>query len=219
MAEALRTLEDRDLVELARKRDVAAFEELVARYRSKVYGLALRMMKDASDAEEVMQETFLSAWQSLPGFRGESAVGSWLYRICANFALMRLRRKKVEAESEPQQQAQANLPEPRFDSEGSLMSSPSYDWSRGTEEKALDHELRRAIENATSGLPDDHRTVFLLKDVEGMSYEEIAEVTGSTVPAVKSRLHRARLALREAIEAFYANPARRAEAVRPRQTP
>ena len=194
--------EDRELVERARSRDVAAFEILVARYRSKVYGLAVRMMQDASDAEEVLQETFLSAWQNLPNFRGESAFGSWLYRICANFCLMRLRRKKVETtEAES-----AQLPGPRFDAEGSLLSSPSYDWSRGTEEKALDNELRTAIERATDTLPDEHRTVFLLKDIDGLSYEEIAETLGTTVPAVKSRLHRARLALREAIDAFYKSP-------------
>ncbi len=200
-------MDDRELVELARARDASAFEELVNRYRSKVYGLALRMMQDASDAEEIMQESFLSAWQNLPRFRGDSAFGSWVYRICANFALMRFRRRKVEAESDQHGQ----LPEPKFDSEGSLMQAPSYDWTRGTEEKALDHELRRAIEHATSLLPDDHRTVFLLKDLEGLSYEEIAESTGTTIPAVKSRLHRARLALREAIEAFYSQPGKRSQ--------
>jgi RNA polymerase sigma-70 factor (ECF subfamily) len=195
--------EDRALVERARGRDVAAFEELVARYRSKVYGLALRMMKDPGDAEEVLQETFLSAWQNLPSFRGESAFGSWAFRICANFCLMRLRRKKVEA---TEAEAQAQLPGPRFDSSGTLLNAPSYDWSRGTEEKALDNELRKAIEEATATLPDEHRTVFLLKDIEGLSYEEIAETLGTTVPAVKSRLHRARLALRESIDAFYKQP-------------
>jgi RNA polymerase sigma-70 factor (ECF subfamily) len=218
VSETNQLLDEQELVERIRQRDVAAFEQLVARYRSKVYGLALRMMQDAHDAEEVMQETFLSAWQNLPGFRGESAVGSWLYRVCANFALMRLRRKKVEAENDPQSQNK-DLLEPRFDSEGTLLAMPSYDWSRGTEEKALDHELRRAIELATARLPAEHRTVFLLKDVEGLSYEEIAEVTGSTIPAVKSRLHRARLSLREAIEAFYRNPAARPESQRPRQAP
>ncbi len=196
---------DRELVERARRRDVQAFEELVAKYRSKVYGLALRMMQDPSDAEEVLQETFLSAWQNLPTFRGESAFGSWLYRVCANFCLMRLRRKKVEATEAESQQA---LPGPKFDTEGTLMSIPSYDWSRGTEEKALDHELRVAIERATASLPDEHRTVFLLKDIDGLSYEEIAQAMGTTVPAVKSRLHRARLALREAIDAFYKGPGR-----------
>ena len=197
--------EERELVERARKRDVAAFEELVTRYRSKVYGLAVRMMQDSSDAEEVLQESFLSAWQNLPSFRGESAFGSWLYRICANFCLMRLRRKKVETiEAEAQQPGG----EPRFDSEGSLLSHPSYDWTRGTEEKALDNELRVAIEQATGMLPDEHRTVFLLKDIEGLSYEEIAEALGTTVPAIKSRLHRARLTLRDAIDAFYKQPGR-----------
>jgi RNA polymerase sigma-70 factor (ECF subfamily) len=222
VSEAVQIPEDRDLVERARNRDVAAFEQLVARYRSKVYGLALRMMQDASDAEEILQETMLSAWQNLPGFRGESAFGSWLYRICANFALMRLRRRKVEAESAAEQAGAnpapngENLPGPRFDSEGTLLTMPSYDWSRGTEEKALDHELRRAIESATASLPEEHRTVFLLKDIEGLSYEEIAQAMGTTVPAVKSRLHRARLALREAIDNFYKRPGRQAgQAVRP----
>ncbi len=211
MSEAAQVIDDKDLVERARSRDVAAFEQLVSRYRSKVYGLAVRMMQDSADAEEILQETFLSAWQNLPGFRGESAFGSWLYRICANFALMRLRRRKVEGEATGEQPANAaanpeNLPGPRFDSEGSLLTMPSYDWSRGTEEKALDHELRRAIEAATASLPTEHRSVFLLKDIEGLSYEEIAEVMGTTVPAVKSRLHRARLALREAIDNFYKRP-------------
>ena len=205
MTESLIATDDRDLVERARQRDVAAFEQLVARYRSKVYGLAVRMMQDSSDAEEIVQETFLSAWQNLPSFRGESAFGSWLYRICANYCLMRLRRKKVEtSEAEAQQQ----LPEPRFDSDGTLLAAPSYDWTRGTEEKALDNELRVAIERATDALPAEHRTVFLLKDIEGLSYEEIAEALGTTVPAIKSRLHRARLALREAIDAFYRQPER-----------
>jgi RNA polymerase sigma-70 factor (ECF subfamily) len=204
VAEPSETVDDRDLVERARARDIAAFEALAARFQSKVYGLALRMTGDPRDAEEILQETFLSAWQNLPGFRGESAFGSWLYRICANFALMRLRRRKLEGEQE-----RDGLPEPRFDAEGTLLSTPSYDWSRGTEEKALDHELRRAIEAATARLPDEYRTVFLLKDIEGLSYEEIAQSLGLTVPAVKSRLHRARLALREAIEEFYARPPRR----------
>ncbi|HCF56369.1 MAG TPA: RNA polymerase subunit sigma-70 [Myxococcales bacterium] len=200
--------DDRTLVERAAGRDMDAFEQLVERYRSKVYGLALRMMKDRGEAEEIMQETFLSAWQNLPNFRGDSAFGSWLYRICANYALMRLRRRKFEA---PPGEEPA-LPGPRFDSEGTILTLPSYDWSRGTEEKALDRELGRAIEQATEALPDDYRTVFLLKDVEGLSYEEIAEVTRASVPAIKSRLHRARLALREAIEAFYKMPRARVQA-------
>lgn len=200
---------EQELVERAQKREMAAFEQLVTRYRSKVYGLALRMVRDSGEAEEIMQETFLSAWQSMPTFRGESAFGSWLYRICANFALMRLRRRKIEAPPPAEEPA---VSEPRFDGDGTLLAVPSYDWSRGTEEKVLDRELRQAIERATESLPDEYRTVFLLKDIEGLSYEEIAEATSSSVPAVKSRLHRARLAMREQIERFYAPPRDRARA-------
>lgn len=181
-----------------------AFERLVRLHRSKVYGLALRMMRDSGEAEEVAQETFLSAWQHLATFRGESAMGSWLYRICANACLMRLRRGRLETGIAEQTK---DLPGPQFDTEGSLISSPSPDWTAtSAEEQVLNDELRQAIEGASAELPDDHRAVFLLKDVDGLSYTEIAEAIGSTVPAVKSRLHRARLALREAIDAFYRQP-------------
>ena len=194
-----------ELVARAQRRDFQAFETLVAMHRAKIYALALHMIRNPSEAEELTQETFLSAWQNLPRFRGESAFGSWLHRICANFVLMRLRRQKLEAviSNTP------DLPEPRFDANGSLLSPFSYDWSRGTEEKVLDRELRQAIEEATARLPEDYRTVFLLKDIEGLSYEEIAEAVGVTVAAVKSRLHRARVALRESINAFYGQSSRR----------
>jgi RNA polymerase sigma-70 factor, ECF subfamily len=203
-AQASRIFDEGELVRLARDGDVGAFVELSTRFRSKVWGLAQRMLKDSGDAEEVVQETFLAAWQGLAGFRGESAVGSWLYRICANFCLMRLRRRGPER---LQPEAELALAEPRFDEQGALVGVPSYDWTRGTEDKALDHELRRAIQSATAALPAEYRAVFLLKDVDGLSLQEIARTLGSTVPGVKSRLHRARLALREAIDAFYRSPA------------
>ena len=172
----------------------------MTRYSPKVYGLAARMMRDSSSAEDVLQETFFSAWQNLPNFRGESAFGSWVFRICANHCLMRLRRTGLE------RREAEHLAGPSFDGAGTLLGAPSYDWTRGTEEKALDHELRHAIERATAGLSEEHRAIFLLKDVGGLSYEEISETTGATIAAVKSRLHRARLALREAIDDFYREP-------------
>ena len=189
--------DDAGLIARAQRRQIAAFDELVSRYRSKVYSLALRMLSDTSEAEEVVQEAFLSAWQSLPAFRGDSAFGSWLYRICANLCLMRLRRTRIEA------RAAERLPGPSYDAEGTLFGTPSYDWTRGTEEKVLDRELRSAIEHATSLLSHENRAVFLLVDVEGLSYEEVARILRLSVPAVKSRLHRARLALRETIEVFF----------------
>ena len=168
--------------------------------RSRVYALALRMMRNEAEAEELVQDTFLSAWQNLHNFRGDSAFSSWLHRICANFALMRLRRKRLE----PQRMEEGEvLPEPRFDSNGALFGVPSYEWARGPDQAALDKELGQAIESATAQLPDDYRAVFILRDHEGLSYEEIAQALGLTVAAVKSRLHRARLALRESISIYY----------------
>ena len=189
---------DASLIVAARGGDVAAFEALVSRYRGRVYSLALRMLQNPTDAEEVVQETFLSAYQNLPRFRGESQFGSWLHRICANFCLMRIRhRKVVEGASEP-------LGEPEYDDRGHLVVGDTVDWSARADEKIADAELRKAIEDAVAKLPPEHRAVFLLKDTEGLSYEEIAETVGASVAAVKSRLHRARLALRQAIDEFFA---------------
>src|SRR5215510_15588565 len=188
---------DRELLSQAQAGDLSAFEALVERHRDKVYGVALRMTRSEADAAEIAQETFLSAFQHLNEFRGEAAFGSWVHRIAANHALMRLRhRNVVEA-------AEEELTGPEFNERGSWVEYPSSDWSRRADEKVLDDELRRAIHQATDALPEGYREVFLLKDVEGLSYEQISEITGDSVPAVKSRLHRARLALREAIDQFY----------------
>jgi RNA polymerase sigma-70 factor (ECF subfamily) len=189
--------EDRQLLERAQDGDVSAFEALVDAHRDKVYGLALRMTRSEADAAEITQDTFLSAYQHLKAFRGDAAFGSWVHRIAANHALMRLRHRRVT------QAAEQELQGPEFTERGSLAEYPISDWSRDAEEKALDAELGTAIQQATEQLPQGYREVFLLKDVDGLSYEQISEVTGDSIPAIKSRLHRARLALREAIDDFY----------------
>jgi RNA polymerase sigma-70 factor (ECF subfamily) len=189
---------DAELIVAARNGDIPAFEKLVERYRGRVYSLALRMLQNPTDAEEVVQETFLSAFQNLPRFRGESQFGSWLHRICANFCLMRIRhRKVVDGATEP-------LGEPEFDDRGHMVIGEGVDWSARADDKIADAELHQAIEDAVARLPPEHRAVFLLKDTEGLSYEEIAETVGASVAAIKSRLHRARLALRQAIDEFFA---------------
>jgi RNA polymerase sigma-70 factor (ECF subfamily) len=188
---------DAELLARAQKGDMPAFESLVELHRDKVYGLALRMTRSDADASEITQETFLSAYQHLVNFRGEAAFGSWVHRIAANHALMRLRHRSVV------QAAEQELNSPEFNERGSLANYPATDWSRRADEKVLDDELRMAIQQATDHLPEGYREVFLLKDVEGLSYEQISEITGDSVPAIKSRLHRARLALREAIDRFY----------------
>jgi RNA polymerase sigma-70 factor (ECF subfamily) len=189
--------EDRQLLERAQDGDVSAFEALVDAHRDKVYGLALRMTRSEADAAEITQDTFLSAYQHLKDFRGDAAFGSWVHRIAANHALMRLRHRRVA------QAVEQELQGPEFTERGSLAEYPISDWSRDAEEKALDAELGTAIQQATEQLPQGYREVFLLKDVDGLSYEQIAETTGDSIPAIKSRLHRARLALREAIDDFY----------------
>jgi len=189
--------DDHTLLARAQGGDMSAFEALVDRHEDKVYGLALRMTRSEADAAEITQDTFLSAYQHLADFRGEAAFGSWVHRIAANNALMRLRRQRVlDIVSE-------DVAGPEFTDRGSLAEVPESDWTRRADDKILDEELGRAIQEATDALPEGYREVFLLKDVEGLSYEEISEMVGISVPAVKSRLHRARLALREAIDAFY----------------
>ena len=189
--------DDRELLTRAQAGDMSAFESLVDRHEDQVYGLALRMTRSEADAAEITQDTFLSAYQHLNEFRGEAAFGSWVHRIAANNALMRLRRQKVvDIVSD-------ELAGPEFTERGSLADGPESDWSKRADDKIIEDELGRAIQAATDALPEGYREVFLLKDVEGLSYEEISEMVGISIPAVKSRLHRARLALREAIDAFY----------------
>lgn len=193
--------DDVQLVEGARKGEVAAFEALVERHRNRVYSLALRMLNSEEDAAEVLQDAFLSAYRNLGEFRGESQFSSWILRIAANHALMRLRHRKVtKAIEQPLEDG-----EPQFNERGSLLDAVSQ--FKDAEGQAIDAELRRAIEEATAKLGDEYRQVFVLKDLEGLSYEEIGEITGDSVPAIKSRLHRARLSLRATIDAFYAERA------------
>lgn len=192
---------DRALVERAQKGDGAAFAVLVERHQRQLYRLALRMTQSEADAQEILQETFLNAYQKLPNFRGEAQFSSWLYRIAANSALMRLRRKRRAPDALPDQPLE--LQGPKFSAEGQLDPPPHSDWSQRADEAMQTRELGAAIEVAVKSLPEDYRTVFLLKDVDGLSNEEIAHALELTVPAVKSRLHRARLSLREKLGDFF----------------
>jgi RNA polymerase sigma-70 factor (ECF subfamily) len=189
--------DDRELLTRAQAGDMSAFEALVSRHEDKVYGLALRMTRSEADAAEITQDTFLSAYQHLSEFRGEAAFGSWVHRIAANNALMRLRRQKVlDIVSD-------DLTGPSSPSGAASPSRPSRTGASAPTTRSSDDELGAPSRAATDALPEGYREVFLLKDVEGLSYEEISEMVGISIPAVKSRLHRARLALREAIDAFY----------------
>lgn len=179
--------------------DRAAFEELVRRHRDRVYGLALRMMKNEDEALDIVQETFLSAFRKLPEFRGDSQFGSWVYRIAANFALMRIRHKKVVDQVQEPMDGLGD----RFKEDGRWAIFPTGLWARRGDDALLDSELRQKLIQAVEGLPEMHRAVFMLRDVEGLSYDEIAKTLETTVSAIKSRLHRARLALRQELQDYF----------------
>ncbi len=168
----------------------SAIEALFDRYHAKVYGLAMSILKNGSDAEEAAQDVFLTVVRKSDLFRGNSALYSWIYRISVNTCLMRLRRGR-RSETVP---IEGFLPV--FTKEGAH-TRPAEDWSREVERRILEKELGQVIRRYSESLPEKYRTVFGLCDVQGLSYEETADVLDLSIAAVKSRLHRARLNLRE----------------------
>src|SRR5438270_12019401 len=148
---------DVELVRHAQKGDGSAFAELVSRHQRQLFRLALRMTGSEADAQEVLQEAFLNAYQKLPNFRGEAQFSSWLYCIAANSALMRLRRKRRAPDALQDQPLE--LQGPKFSVEGFL--EPQNDWSQRADTQMMDFELGQAIYAAVIALPDDSRSVFL----------------------------------------------------------
>jgi RNA polymerase sigma-70 factor (ECF subfamily) len=192
---AERLLDDNVLLEELRKGTPEAVEMLFDRFHSKIYSLAMSILKNESDAEEAAQDVFLTVVQKAHTFKGNSALYSWIYRICVNTCLMRLRGKR-RGETVSIEDFM-----PVFTEEG-MHASLIDDWSKEVERKALDKELGQVIRRFTENLSEKYRVVFVLSDVEGLSNEETAEILGLTVPAVKSRLHRARLYLRQQLSRY-----------------
>ncbi len=185
---------DRELVHAVQQGDQAAFGELVARYESRIYHLALKMLHDAQDAEDVLQETFISAYRHLDSFRGDAEFSTWIYRIATNASLMKLRSDRPAS----------SLDESFTDSDEVMPPRELVDWSAAPEQSLLTTELRSEMDRALMQLPEILRAVFILRDIEGLSIEETARVLDISVPNVKTRLHRARLALREALSGYFA---------------
>lgn len=175
--------------------DPAAIETLFDRYHAKVYGLAMSILKNASDAEEAVQDVFLTVVRKADLFRGNSALYSWIYRICVNTCLMRLRKVR-RTETVP---IDGFLPV--FTNEGAH-ANPIEDWSRDVDRRILEKELGQVIRKYSENLPLKYRVVFTLCDVQGLSYEETAQTLDLSIAAVKSRLHRARLNLRERLARY-----------------
>ena len=183
----LKKARDEELVILAREENTRAFDELVSRYQNKIYRLARRMTETEEDAEDVLQEAFVKAYKSLGGFKGKSRFSTWLYRITVNLALMKLRKKKLET---------VPLDQPIETGDG-VVQREIEDGGLDPLDSLIAAESRQILDAAVTDLPAGHRAVFILRDVEKLSTEDTARVLGITVPAVKSRLHRTRLMLKE----------------------
>ena len=187
--------DDLELVERSLDGEYEAFETLVRRYQEKAYRLAWGMVKDDSDAADVVQDAFLNIYRKLDSFNADAAFSSWMYRIVVNTALMRLRKKKRRSEV-----ALDDLG-PSFLESGHHAGTVS-EWRVRADEAAENKELRQKIVEAIDELEPMYQTVFLLRETEGLSLKEIADVLDLSVPAVKSRLHRARLYLRATLEPY-----------------
>jgi RNA polymerase sigma-70 factor (ECF subfamily) len=188
-------LPDAELVKMAQGGDHRAFDELVRRYKDKVFRLAFKILRHEEDAAEALQDAFLSAYRGLANFKAESTFSTWLYRVATNAALMKYRKRREGHVS--LEQSQSANPE----SEG--LQIP--DWTQHPLQDLLDTETREAMQDGIDRLPEELRTVFVLRDIEGLSNAEVAEVLELTVAAVKSRLHRARIFLRDRLNRYFAD--------------
>jgi RNA polymerase sigma-70 factor (ECF subfamily) len=169
--------------------DDETFSKIVEEYTGYAYNIAYRMLNNPADADDVVQDAFLSAYRARDRFRGDAQVTTWLYRIVVNAALQRIRKDK----------------KPRAMAAGTVEDIDVVDWSPGPESQTLNAELKDKLEAAIGELSEDLRTAVVLRDVEQLSTEEAADIVGVSVPAFKARLHRGRVALREQLNSYVAS--------------
>lgn len=192
------------LVRRAKAGELTAFEELVSRHERQIYSLALRLLQNPHDAEDITQQAILNALEHLAGFREEASFATWLNRIATFAALKVIRKRKgldtvsLEATTEPQEDYDS-IPHPEY----------ITDWKESPERLVERNETRRLLDEALGQLDEKHRLVFLLRDVEGLSVKETAAALGLSEANVKVRLLRARLQLRELLTRTLGDPARR----------
>ena len=194
MPQEAAVFDEASLVAQARQGDTAAFNELTERYHRNIFRLAQNITQNREDAEDVLQETFLKAYEHLPDFHGDSKFYTWIVRIGVNEALMKLRKRKWDKT--------VWLDEPVDTGEDSIAREIAV-WEDNPEQRYAKEELHEILDKAVNGLAPPYRTVFVLRDMEGLSTEETAEALELSVPAVKSRLLRARLQLRDKLTAFF----------------
>ena len=195
MNATFKTATDAELVQAAQSGESRAFDELVIRYRDKVYRLAYKILRHEDDASEALQDAFLSAFRGIRNFKSESTFSTWLYRIATNASLMKYRKRR---------EGHVSLDQPQPGGDGAeTLQIP--DWSAQPLEDLVDDETLAVMWEGVAALPEDDQQVFLLRDVSGKSNAEVAAELGLTVAAVKSRLHRARIRLRDRLNRYFAD--------------
>lgn len=197
----MRVVEEETLVERLRNGDMAALEVLMEQYAARVYRLAHGITRNEADAEEVVQDVFLTVVRKIHTFEGRAALGSWIYRVTTNAALIKRRGKRSSVEVSLEDHLPKFLPDGHRAGDQAFLLT---DWSQTPEQDLLSKETRALLQRAIDELPEHYRAVLVLRDVEGLSNEETAEALGESVSSVKSRLHRARMALREEVTRFFA---------------
>lgn len=184
---------DLELIGEFRTGNQGSFEELLSRYSNKVFSLASRLTRNSEDAEEVLQDVFVTVHRKITSFEGKSSFSSWLYRVTVNAAFMKLRKRRQD-----QSISLEDLVEQPH--AASVLKSPENDY---VDAQSMRNQMLEALEVAIRKLPDDYRPVFILRDVDGLTSREVGRILDLTVPAVKSRLHRSRLMLRRRMTRFF----------------
>jgi RNA polymerase sigma-70 factor (ECF subfamily) len=186
-------LNETKLIELARNGDKAALSQLVNTYSERIYNLALRILRKKEDAEDILQETFLTVIEKLHTFDGRSSFFTWIYRIATNASLMKLRKKKVIF--------QEIAEDPEYTE--SVESRVFVDWSQDPSINVFDEEIKQKLDEAINKLSDIYRSVFVLRDIEGLSIKETSAILDITEENVKIRLRRARQFLRDYLSDYF----------------
>jgi len=186
--------DDLDLVRRARDGDEAAFAELLERHQSRIYNHALRMMGNAQDAEEVLQDTFVQVFRNLDRFEERSRFSTWIYRIATNESLMRLRKAHRKREV---------FFEDHLGQDTEWYGAEIQAFTRSVVDEVQDRQFIERLGTLLEELPEEYRVVFTMRDIDGLTNAEVAEVLDLSIPAVKSRLHRSRLYLRDRLSIMF----------------
>jgi RNA polymerase sigma-70 factor (ECF subfamily) len=187
-------IEDLALLERLRGKDEAALEALMERHSARIYRVAFGITRSHAEAEEIVQDVFLTLFRKVEMFEGRAALGTWLYRVGANAALGRRRGKRAHSEVSIEESLPTFRPDGHREGDAAWLAA---DWSATPESEFLAGEAREVLDTALDRLPEHYRAILVLRDVEELSNEDVAEILGESISSIKSRLHRARMALRE----------------------